>query len=97
MTFSRVNLRLISLRLRLSRASSETIYHWRVMMIIYRISDLTGEVHCMDLDVTDAQLELYDEFGVLLQDAFPNLTADEREFIKTGITPEEWDEYFGKA
>jgi hypothetical protein len=80
----------------LSRASSETIYHWRVMMILYRISDLTGEVHCMDLDVTDAQLELYDEFGVLLQDAFPNLTADEREFIKTGITPEEWDEYFGK-
>jgi hypothetical protein len=67
------------------------------MMIIYRISDLTGEVHCMDLDITDAQLELYDEFGVLLQDAFPNLTAEEREFIKTGITPEEWDEYFGKA
>ena len=47
-------------------------------MILYRISDLTGEVHCMDLDVTDAQLELYDEFGVLLQDAFPNLTAGER-------------------
>jgi hypothetical protein len=66
-------------------------------MILYRISDLTGEVHSMELDVTDAQLELYDEFGVLLQDAFPNLTADEREFIKTGITPEEWDEYFGKA
>ena len=65
-------------------------------MIIYRISSLTGEANCMDLDVTDAQLDLYDEFGVLLQDAFPNLTADEREFIKTGITPKEWDEYFGK-
>jgi hypothetical protein len=50
----------------------------------------------MDLDVTYAQLELYYEFGVLLQDAFPNLTTEEREFIKTGITPEEWDEYFGK-
>jgi len=65
-------------------------------MIIYRISDLTGEANCRDLDVTYAQLELYYEFGVLLQDAFPNLTAEEREFIKTGITPEEWDEYFGK-
>ena len=66
-------------------------------MIIYRISSITGEANCMDLDITDAQLDLYDEFGVLLQDAFPNLTAGEREFIKTGITPEEWDEYFGKA
>lgn len=66
-------------------------------MIIYRISSITGEANCMDLDVTDAQLESYELFGVLLQDAFPNLTADEREFIKTGITPEEWDEYFGKA
>jgi hypothetical protein len=50
----------------------------------------------MDLDITPASLELYDDFGVLLQDAFPNITPAEREFIKTGITPEEWDEYFGE-
>jgi hypothetical protein len=56
---------------------------------------LTGDVHEMDLDITPAQLSLYDEFGVLLQDAFPNLTAEEREFIKSGITPEEWDKYLG--
>jgi hypothetical protein len=30
----------------------------------------------------------------LIQDAFPTLTADEREFILTGITSEEWDEIF---
>jgi len=66
-------------------------------MLIMRISMLTGDVHEMDLDITPAQLESYELFGVLLQDAFPNLTAEEREFIKTGITPEEWDEYFGKA
>lgn len=64
-------------------------------MIVMRISPLTGEVHEMDLDITPAQLDLYDDFGVLLQDAFPNLSPAEREFIKTGITPEEWDEYFG--
>jgi hypothetical protein len=50
----------------------------------------------MDLDITPASLELYDDFGVLLQNAFPNITPAEREFIKTGITPEEWDQYFGK-
>ena len=30
---------------------------------------------------------------VLLQDAFPELSAGQREFIKTGITSAEWDKY----
>lgn len=33
--------------------------------------------------------------GVLIQDAFPNMTADEREFILTGICPECWDSMGG--
>ena len=65
-------------------------------MIIMRISMLTGEVHEMDLDITPAQLESYELFGVLLQDAFPNLSPAEREFIKSGITPEEWYDAFGE-
>lgn len=65
-------------------------------MIVTRISPLTGEVHEMDLDITPASLELYDDFGVLLQDAFPNLSPAQREFIKTGITPEEWYDTFGE-
>jgi len=63
-------------------------------MIIMRISMLSGEVNEMDLDITPAQLESYELFGVLLQDAFPNLSPAEREFIKTGITPEEWYDTF---
>jgi len=65
-------------------------------MIIMRISMLSGEVNEMDLDITPAQLESYELFGVLLQDAFPNLSPAEREFIKTGITPEEWYDTFGE-
>ena len=65
-------------------------------MIVTRISPLTGEVHEMDLDISPAQLDIYDDFGVLLQDAFPNLTPAQREFIKTGITPEEWYDTFGE-
>jgi len=65
-------------------------------MIIMRISMLSGEVNEMDLDITPAQLESYELFGVLLQDTFPNLSPAEREFIKTGITPEEWDDAFGE-
>lgn len=33
--------------------------------------------------------------GALIQDAFPFLNADEREFIMTGTTPEKWDAMFG--
>ena len=65
-------------------------------MLIMRISALTGEVNEMELDITPEQLDTYENFGVLLQDAFPNLTPAQREFIKTGITPEEWDQYFGE-
>jgi hypothetical protein len=32
--------------------------------------------------------------GALIQDAFPNLTDDEREILKTGITPEGWAKMF---
>lgn len=32
--------------------------------------------------------------GFLIQHAFHTLSADEREFLMTGITPEEWDAMF---
>ena len=32
--------------------------------------------------------------GALIQDAFPDLDADQREFLMTGITPAEWAEMF---
>lgn len=53
-------------------------------------SMLTGNVSTMDIDVTLEQLEAWHN-GMLIQEAMPHLTADEREFIKTGITQEEWD------
>mgnify|MGYP001070825469 FL=1 len=61
-------------------------------MKITRTNPFTGKDNTRDLDVTDAQLIAYYEQGLLLQDAFPNLSADDREFIKTGI--DNWDEMF---
>jgi hypothetical protein len=43
----------------------------------------------MDLPVTEEQLETWQNGG-LIQDVFPELTPDEREFIKTGISSDEW-------
>jgi hypothetical protein len=48
----------------------------------------------MEIEVTLEQLRSWQVDGVLIQNAMPHLTPDEREFIKTGITPEEWDSAF---
>lgn len=63
-------------------------------MKIIRTSPFSGVVHVRDINVTHQQMSRWQN-GVLIQHAMPELTADEREFIMTGITPEEWDEAFG--
>lgn len=62
-------------------------------MLITRKSPFTGTTHTMNIDVTLEQLKDW-QGGMLIQNAMPNLTADEREFIMTGITADEWDETF---
>lgn len=59
-------------------------------MQIQRTSIITGITRTLNLDITEEQISAYMN-GALIQKAFPNLTADEREFILTGITAEEWD------
>jgi hypothetical protein len=48
----------------------------------------------LDLDVTQEQLDDW-KSGTLIQNAMPQLSPDEREFLMTGVTKEEWDETFG--
>jgi hypothetical protein len=60
-------------------------------MKVYRRSMITGKAHTMDLPITEKQLEAYENGYGLIQDIFPDLTPDEREFIKSGITPEEFE------
>ena len=55
---------------------------------------VSGVTRTLDLPVTQQQLDSYAQ-GALLQNAFPNLNPDEREFIKSGITAEEWESLFG--
>jgi len=62
-------------------------------MIITRTSTLSGHISSMDIDVTLEQVASWEQ-GELVQNAMPNLSADEREFIMTGITPTEWNEIF---
>lgn len=38
----------------------------------------------------------YHKDSLKVQDAFPFLNADQREFLMTGPTPQEWDTLFGE-
>ena len=63
-------------------------------MIVTRLSPISGKKNTMQLDITGQELIDWEKGG-LIQDIFPYLTPEEREFIKTGITPDEWDAMFG--
>lgn len=63
-------------------------------MLITKKSGFTGIEHTLDIPVTPEQLQAWHS-GTLIQDAMPNLTPDQREFLMTGVTAEEWRDTFG--
>jgi hypothetical protein len=64
-------------------------------MLIERVCPFSGEIKHQDIPVTQEQLDAW-RSGMLIQNAMPNLSADEREFIMTGITPDVWEELFAE-
>ena len=63
-------------------------------MEITRKSEYSGVIRTLDLNITQEQIDNY-AAGALLQNAFPNLSKADREFFKSGITDEEWQEMSG--
>ena len=63
------------------------------MVRITKTSMLSGMQRSMDLPVRQGHIDHW-LGGALIQDAMPHLDADQREFLMTGITPDEWDEAF---
>ena len=64
-------------------------------MLITRTSILSGKTRTKQINVNQSQIDKW-EAGMLIQDAMPNISVDEREFIMTGSTPEEWDSTFNE-
>ena len=60
-------------------------------MLITRTSMATNITRTVALDVTQEQMDAW-ENGQLIQNAMPNLSADEWEFILTGMWGDEWDD-----
>jgi hypothetical protein len=67
------------------------------MLQVTRKSILSGKTNTMELDILQEHLEKYEQVGgLLVQAVFPNLSKEEREFLISGITPQEWEETFGE-
>ena len=64
-------------------------------MLINKRSIYSGIVREKELDVTFEEYNRWKK-GELIQNACPRLNVDEREFVMTGMTKDEWDELFPK-
>lgn len=62
-------------------------------MKITRTSMFSGITREREIDITEDQLTRW-AGGELIQKVCPYLSADDREFLMTGVTPEEWDQAF---
>ena len=55
---------------------------------------LTGIIHSMEVPCTQRELDEYHKGERLIQDIMPHVSPQLREFIISGITPQEWDSTF---
>ena len=68
-------------------------------MNITKISSLTGIEHTLNINITqDELLRVENRYNSkeLIQNIVPNISMEEREFLMTGITNEEWIRVFGE-
>ena len=66
-------------------------------MNVTRTSLISGATNTIFIEgLTQEMLEMH-ERGALIQDAMPCIPQELREFIMTGITPEEWNKCLGDA
>lgn len=65
-------------------------------MQVTKTSKLTGKEHTQEIDISEAQWKRW-KGGELLQNVCPHLSADDREFLISGATKEEWNQFFGDS
>jgi hypothetical protein len=63
-------------------------------MLVSRLSHLTGKINEMEIPITPQQLVAVENRKAPIQTIVPHLSPEQREFLMTGMTPEEWDAAF---
>lgn len=70
------------------------------LLQITRISDVSHKENTMELPVTEDQLRNWlgdgTHSGQLIQYVMPHLSLEQREFLISGCTPEEWARIIGE-
>jgi hypothetical protein len=61
-------------------------------MQITRTSRISGVTRTLEIPVSEDRLRLW-QSGISIEAAMPELCAADREFVMTGITDEEWQEF----
>jgi len=59
-------------------------------MLLTRTDPFTQKVNERELPITAEEIRRWNN-GALLQKVWPHLSADDREFINTGIMPDSWE------
>lgn len=65
-------------------------------MKVTKTSIYSGITRTREIDIDIKQLNMWLRREASIQDAMPNLSPDDREFLMTGITPDEWDRMFNE-
>jgi hypothetical protein len=62
-------------------------------MLITKFSPHSMRDNTREIGVSQSQLDRW-KAGELIQNVMPHLSADDREFLMTGLTPQDWEEMF---
>ena len=65
-------------------------------MIVRRPNMFTGKVRELELDITQEQIDRWQN-GELIQNAMPQLSRDECEFLISGLLPDEWERWVSEG
>jgi hypothetical protein len=65
-------------------------------MIVIRTSTLSGITRAKEFDITEDQYDAWRK-GALIQNVMPHLCDDDREFLISGATAEEWEAFQSEA
>lgn len=63
-------------------------------MLLKKRSVFTGREVEMEIDCTPEDVVRWQRSRRPIQEMIPGLTSNEREFLLSGATPQEWDELF---
>jgi hypothetical protein len=63
-------------------------------MLVSKQSPLSGKINTLEIPVTQEQLDRWQSGRALIQNVMPHLTDDQREFLMTGYTAEDWEKMF---